>query len=164
MDLFFQPTSPKGGTPISTAPTDSSHFFTEKFWNYLITHFESGSVELFYLSQIPYPKSLVSDTAYMFSIISNGNREKLLRYFPKDLSEVESKNYIEEQTIRIPKDEPDIKGTVTKPVWKPASANIEKEYQHFYQLLFNKKHDQVLIMKKSFYNAVLERLRTPRLT
>jgi hypothetical protein len=162
-DLLLQPVSPDGRAHISTRPTDSSHFFSEKFWNYLTAHFESGSVELFFVCQMPYPLSLISDTAYCFSIVSNDNREKLLRYFPKDLSEPENKNYIEEQTLRIPEEDPDFKADVTKPAWESTPADIQNEYQRFYQLLVDKKHDQILVMKKSFYRAVLAGLRAPRL-
>ena len=84
----------------------------------------------------------------------------MLRYFPKDLTEAESKNYTEEQTMRT-KEYP---VNVTKPPWTPAPVEIQEEYKQFYQLLVDKEYDHILVMKRLFYNRVLERLRAPQLT
>lgn len=157
--VFFQPVNAGKTTQISAVPSDSSHFFSDDFWNYIVSHFESGSLELFYLGQLPYPTSLMADSTYCFSIVSWDNRDKLLQYFPKDLSEKESLNYTEGQTLRPPEGKSGIVITTRKSNWKPAPAAIEKEYLQFYKLLADKKQDQALVMKKSYQKTVLIRLR-----
>src|SRR5688572_10109692 len=68
-DIFVKRINSFTAIPLSAQKDDATIYFTDEFWNYLITHFESGPVELFRLSPLPYPKSLVTDSSIKFCII-----------------------------------------------------------------------------------------------
>ena len=163
-DLFVKRINSSTPQPISTQADDSTIYFTDDFWNYLVTRFESGSVELIAISSLPYPKSFVADTSFHFGVIDSTNRTKLLRYFPRDLSKTEHANYIEEQTMRMPKDDPDFEAAISKPEWQKAPPAIEKEYRRFYDLIGDKRNDYILFIKNPAYKRLITHLRAPRPT
>lgn len=156
-DIFIKKID-REGKLISTSSGDTAFFFSDDFWSYIIRQFESGSVELFYVGGISYPGDMVQDTSYCFSIINRMNRQKLISYFPKDLTESEYNSYVEDQTMQLPVNDRDFSLEVNKPAWKHAPSSIAEQYETFYKLLADTSSDHVLLMKRGTYREIINKL------
>lgn len=137
---------------------ESDLILSDEFWSHFTSNFESASVELFKVSRLPFP-SLLSDTSYDFAMITNVNRAKLIRYLPSNLSETESGNYVEEQTIRVPDDSLNFNVNTPRRKWNKASDVVEKEYLQFYKLISDTTKDYIILVKKTYLEKIITKLK-----
>jgi hypothetical protein len=128
-DIFVNKISIYTPTPIPTDVNDSTIHFDRKFWDYLADYHQRGSVELFRLGNIAYPKYLVADTAFAFAMINGSNRSQLLQNFPKETIDKEGKKH-------------------------------EKDYIKFYTLLTDTHSDYIILIRKTDYEEILDKLAT----
>lgn len=140
---------------VNVKPVSSDIFFSDDLWNYITTNYQSASIELFRISNLSYP-GLVSDTAYSFAMITDSNRNNLVKYLPKDLSLAESSNYTEEMTMKLP-NAPDFVVDSLKRKWTKATPDVESEYLKFHGLVTSKK-DYIIIMRNSYRKHLLQNM------